>query len=213
MNLEWGQGLLQNLVSAPVGQIILLFFAFGIGQIVIPPFPGDILLLLAGGLWPQGFAQDAWFLLLPYWFGTTLASFGAYELGARFGMRIFTWKWVRRFFPEESQHAVTQWLNSSGVITVFCAKFITGMNVPILIISGAMGLERQKSYPVISLTTAVQNTLFFTIGTALGGNWALIQSLFSRYRIVFLLAMVLLIGLMALFSRLVARRITGKKNS
>lgn len=61
MNLEWGQGLLQNLVSAPVGQIILLFFAFGIGQIVIPPFPGDILLLLAGGLWPQGFAQDAWF--------------------------------------------------------------------------------------------------------------------------------------------------------
>lgn len=47
MNLEWGQGLLQNLVSAPVGQIILLFFAFGIGQIVIPPFPGDILLLLA----------------------------------------------------------------------------------------------------------------------------------------------------------------------
>ena len=91
-------------------------------------------------------------------------------------MRIFTWKWVRRFFPEESQHAVTQWLNSSGVITVFCAKFITGMNVPILIISGAMGLERQKSYPVISLTTAVQNTLFFTIGTALGGNWALIQS-------------------------------------
>ena len=104
-------------------------------------------------------------------------------------------------------------MNSSGVITVFCAKFITGMNVPILIISGAMGLERQKSYPVISLTTAVQNTLFFTIGTALGGNWALIQSLFGRYRIVFLLAMVLLIGLMALFSRLVARRITGKKNS
>ena len=148
MNLEWGQGLLQNLVSAPVGQIILLFFAFGIGQIVIPPFPGDILLLLAGGLWPQGFAQDAWFLLLPYWVGTTLASFGAYELGARFGMRIFTWKWVRRFFPEESQHAVTQWLNSSGVITVFCAKFITGMNVPILIISGAMGLERQKSYQI-----------------------------------------------------------------
>ena len=180
---------------------------------MIPPFPGDILLLLAGGLWPQGFAQDAWFLLLPYWVGTTLASFGAYELGARFGMRIFTWKWVRRFFPEESQHAVTQWLNSSGVITVFCAKFITGMNVPILIISGAMGLERQKSYPVISLTTAVQNTLFFTIGTALGGNWALIQSLFGRYRIVFLLAMVLLIGLMALFSRLVARRITGKKKS
>ena len=33
MNLEWGQGLLQNLVSAPVGQIILLFLLSESGRL------------------------------------------------------------------------------------------------------------------------------------------------------------------------------------
>lgn len=209
MSIEWAQTLLQNIAHIEPWRVSALFALFGFGQIIVPPFPGDILLFFGGGLWPGGFFAQFLTILLPYWLGTTVTSLGAYELGARLGTRIFGWRWVRRFFPDHAQHAVTQWLNASGAVTIFGAKFVTGMNVPMLVISGAMGYERRKCYPVIILTTVAHNCLFYGLGTLLGDNWMAVASFFGRYQAVFVLLIAALIAL-ALFvpkmlSRLVRR--------
>lgn len=207
MSIEWAQSILQSIARIPTGQVAGLFALFGFGQILCPPFPGDILLFFGGGIWPGDFFADFTPILLSYWVGTTLGSIGAYELGLRFGTHIFSWRWVRSFFPEHAQHAVTRWLNTSGAITLFAAKFVTGMNVPMLIISGAMGYERRRCYPVIIVTTIAHNCLFYGLGTMLGNNWSQVASLFSKYQYAFALVLVVMIALVVMVPKLLAKMV------
>lgn len=213
MSIEWAQNLLEGLIHIPFWQVSVLYALFGLIQIAFPPFPGDILLFFGGSIWPGDFLDDLLPVLASYWAGTTVGSLCAYELGARFGVHIFNWRWMRRLFPERAQHAVARWLNTSGAITLFGAKFITGMNVPMLILSGAMGYERRKCYPVIILTTVVHNTGFYGLGTLLGDRWSEVAEMLGRYRFGFAVAIAVVILVAIFLPRLLARVVgaTGKK--
>lgn len=202
MSIDWAQSLLQQIAHISIEKVALLFALFGVGQIVIPPFPGDVILFFGGSVWPGGYWSNFLPLLVSYWVGTTIASLLMYELGAHFGCKIFSWKWVCRFFPEKTQTIVTQWLNEKGAATIFTAKFIAGLNVPMLILSGALGYERKKCYPIIILTAAVYNTLFYSLGSLLGDNWNAVADFCSRYQILLYILLGVVILLILLYRSL-----------
>lgn len=213
MSIEWAQSLLQELGHVPHLYLSALYALFGFGQILFPPFPGDVLLFFGGSIWPGNIVQDLLATLAAYWVGTTAGSLGAYEVGARFGTRIFSWRWMRRLFPERAQLAVARWLRSSGAVTIFGAKFITGMNVPMLVLSGAMGYERKKCYPIIVLTTVVHNVLLYSLGTLLGEKWTAVAGFLGKYQFGLAAAMAAVILLALAVPRLLARLVhaCGKK--
>ena len=212
MSMEWAQSLLDSIAHVSVWNAALLFMAFGAVQIIIPIFPGDILLLLGAGLWvgSAGVVQALPILLL-YWLGVSCASCLAYELGRHFGVHIFRWRWVQRFLPESAQHAVTQWLSSKGTPAIFLAKFITGVNVPMLILCGAMGCPRNRAYPPILAATTVQNVLLFGIGALLGDRLSSFAAYSGKVQLAFALLIVLIIAVAVAVPRLLARRLQNTK--
>lgn len=203
--MEWAQSLIAGFRQLGQAPLCALYALFGFLQILIPPFPGDILLFLGGGLKQSAPLSRAAPMLLAYWTGTTLGSLGAYALGRRFGARVLQAKLVRRFFSERAQASVTHWLGSYGAVTIFAAKFVTGMNVPMLVLSGALGYEGKRCVPMIVLTTAVHNTIFFLLGRTAGKNLSLIAGWFGRYRLALVFAVVLLLGALLLGPRLLHR--------
>lgn len=212
MSMEWAQSLLESIAHVSVWNAALLFMAFGAVQIAIPIFPGDILLLLGAGLWvgSAGIVGTLPVLLL-YWLGVSGASFLAYELGRRFGVHIFRWRWVQHFLPESAQHAVTQWLSSKGTPAIFLAKFVTGVNVPMLILCGAMGCPRNRAYPPILAATTVQNILLFSIGALLGDQLRSFTVYSGKVQLAFALLIVLIIAMAVAIPRILARKLQNTK--
>ena len=111
----------------------------------------------------------------------------------------------QRLFPERAQTSVTRWLGSYGAVTIFAAKFVTGMNVPMLVLSGALGYDRRKCTFMIVLTTVVHNAIFFFLGRAAGKNLSVIAGWFGRYRLALVLAVAFLLGALLLGPRLLRR--------
>lgn len=212
MSMEWAQSLLDSIAHIPAWHAALLFMAFGAVQIILPIFPGDILLLLGAGLWvgSTGVAQALPILLL-YWLGVSVASCLAYEMGRHFGVHIFRWRWVQRFLPESAQHAVTQWLSSKGTPAIFLAKFITGVNVPMLILCGAMGCPRDRAYPPILAATTVQNVVLFGVGALLGDKLSSFAAYSGKVQLIFALMIVLIVAMAVAVPRLLARSIRNIK--
>ena len=208
--MEWAQSLTAGFHGLGQGPLCALYAAFGFLQILFPPCPGDILLFLGGSLKHAEPAQRALPMLLSYWVGTTAGSLAAYEAGRRFGPRALEAAPVRRFFSKKAREHVQRWLSAYGAVTIFAAKFVTGMNVPMLLVSGALGYERKKCAPMIVLTTAVHNAAFFFLGRLSARKLALMAGWFGRYRLALLLAAALLLALLV-GPRLLHRGRAGEK--
>ena len=203
--MEWAQSLVAGFRQLSQGTLCALYALFGFLQILVPPFPGDILLFLGGGFKQAEPVSRAVPMLASYWAGTTLGSLGAFEVGRRFGARVLRAGPVQRLFPERAQTSVTRWLGSYGAVTIFAAKFVTGMNVPMLVLSGALGYDRRKCTFMIVLTTVVHNAIFFFLGRAAGKNLSVIAGWFGRYRLALVLAVAFLLGALLLGPRLLRR--------
>ena len=213
MNMDWAQSLLDGIAHVPIWHASLLFLLFGAVQIIIPIFPGDILLLLGAGLWAgsAGIAQALPILLL-YWLGITVTSLLAYELGGHFGVHIFRWRWARRMLPEDTQHTITQWLSTKGTPAIFLAKFITGMNLPMLILCGAMRCPRSRAFPPIIAAATVQNALMFGIGAVMGDRLSSFADYSGKIQLVFALMVAFIIVMAIVVPRLLARKVRNIKN-
>lgn len=192
--VEWAQSMLDSINAMPLWQVALFFFVCGSLQCTIPIFPGDFVLIIGAGIWTGGFLNDFLPVLLPYWAGSTLFSLLMTEAGRRFGERLLSKRWLQRIFPEKAQKRCRSWLKKRGAIPIFAAKFIFGMNVPMLLFAGLMRLKRKSVYPAVILTTAVHNTLFYTLGSALGLNWDTVKVFVMENSAIVAIALALVIA-------------------
>lgn len=166
--LEWAQTLVQGIDTLPIWQVSLFFFVFGALQAILPFVPGDIVLLIGAGVWTGGLQKSIWPVLGAYWLGTTLFSLLVTEAGRRYGDRILTVNWVRRLLPDKTRLKAEKWLQRWGVLPIFAAKFVIGMNLPMLLLSGVLKLGRGRVYTAVIVTTLVHNSLFYLAGTSAG---------------------------------------------
>ena len=157
--IAWAQRFLEGIHALPVWNVALFFAVCGMLQAFFPVFPGDIVLIIGAGVWTGGLANDLWPVLFSYWIGTTAASLALTEIGRSFGDYLLTRRWLRRVFPPRRQALAGSWLRRRGVLTIFAAKFIMGMNLPILMVCGILRMPRRRVYPAVILTTAIHNTL------------------------------------------------------
>ena len=193
--IAWAQRFLEGIHALPVWNVALFFAVCGMLQAFFPVFPGDIVLIIGAGVWTGGLANDLWPVLFSYWIGTTAASLALTEIGRSFGDYLLTRRWLRRVFPPRRQALAGSWLRRRGVLTIFAAKFIMGMNLPILMVCGILRMPRRRVYPAVILTTAIHNTLLYSLGSAVGLNWQTVKDFLLEYELVVALALAVIIGL------------------
>ena len=70
-----------------------------------------------------------------------------------------------------------------------------GMNIPILMVCGILRMPRRRVYPAVILTTAIHNTLLYSLGSAVGLNWQTVKDFLLEYELVVALALAVIIGL------------------
>jgi membrane protein DedA with SNARE-associated domain len=126
----------------------MVLSAFGL------PIPEEIVLISAGfvghmALHPADFpppyagapSVDIKILAMVAFFAVIASDFLIYQLGKRFGPRLFKMRWFARFISDEALEKIQRWTRKYGAWTVVIFRFTPGVRFPGHLMCGAMGLS------------------------------------------------------------------------
>lgn len=112
---------------------ILLLCGFGL------PVPEDIT-LIAGGLMAYYGKANVFVMIAVGLAGVMLGDGAMFQIGRRFGYRVFEWRWMSRIMHAERLESVKHKLQSHGYKVIFSARFMPGVRSLVFLSSGALGI-------------------------------------------------------------------------
>lgn len=112
---------------------VLLLCGFGL------PIPEDIT-LIAGGLMAYYQKADVFVMIGVGLTGVMLGDGAMFQMGKRFGTRVFEWKWMAKIMHAERLELVKDKLKNHGYKVIFSARFMPGVRSLVFLSSGALGI-------------------------------------------------------------------------
>jgi membrane protein DedA with SNARE-associated domain len=187
--IEYLENLFEQ-VNPLTAYIILFLSAFT--ENVIPPIPGDMVVLLGAYLVGSGRLNFPGVYL-----ATTLGSVAGfmtmYAVGKYAGGAVLASKQGKRFFKEESLQKVRIWFGKWGYGVILVNRFLSGTRSVISLFAGIFHL---RVIPVIFLAligSMIWNALLIGGGLLLGRNWELLGKWITTYNKILLVLLVVVI--------------------
>jgi membrane protein DedA with SNARE-associated domain/precorrin-6B methylase 2 len=176
-----GTKFLNQINTLPVYYIYVFLFISGILQVCFAPYPGATLLIFFGYLGSKEMYGGNIPLFLSFFSSTVISSIALYEIGLAKGELFFEIPFIKNALPNRDFTNIKAIVRKSGILVFFAGKFIPGMNLPVLGLSGLMGCRRKTAYLGIILVALVHDIMFFSIGGWVGSNWNEINKFLSIY--------------------------------
>lgn len=154
-------------------------FIVAYGENVVPPIPGDMVVVFAGYMAGVGLL-DLWAVILLSTIGGAAGFMSMYGIGYYVGRRALTsdeYRWLPRTGIESAQ----RWLNEYGYGVVAANRFLSGARS---VISLTVGAAQMKPLPTLlwsSVSAAVWCGLISTGGYFVGDNWRLVVEYVRTY--------------------------------
>ena len=185
LNRLWEQ-FLQYLNSQPDGRIYMFLFLGAFMENVVPPIPGDTLIVFGAYLAGTG-TIDVVPAYLSMWLGSTLGClliYGvAYWKGRAFFLRF-------RIFSEANLDRAESWFTRYGDRIVIFNRFLPTVRAFVGIVAGISRMHPLRMVVYVLLGTFLWNTLLVYFGLKVGENWRLVIDILRTYNRVILVLMV-----------------------
>jgi membrane protein DedA with SNARE-associated domain len=157
--------------------VALLIVAYG--ENVIPPIPGDMVIVFGGYLAGVGRLQ---FLpvVLTATLGGALGFMTMYAIGGRIGNAVFDpsrFHWL----PKHHIHRSRRWLERWGYGVVAANRFLSGVRSVIALAVGMARMDPRKTLLFASLSAGLWTVLIAYGGYALGENWVVVGYYLRAY--------------------------------
>ncbi|MBZ0238448.1 MAG: VTT domain-containing protein [Deltaproteobacteria bacterium] len=144
-------------------------------EYVFPPFPGDVITVLAASLVIA--ASWSWYgVLTALMLGSVVGAALTFELGVR---------WARR--RDERGHAsaaldrLVAGFRRHGAVYLVLNRFVPGVRSAFFVAAGLAGMSRRAVYVYGALSALLWNLLLFAAGAALGANYERLERLVTTY--------------------------------
>ncbi len=169
----------------------LTLLAVAYGENLIPPMPGDLLIVFAGYLVSTGSMQLAAVVIIAtvggglgfmtmFWFGRTIE-------GALMNPERFRW------IPKKRLARALEWVNRRGYQVVLANRFLSGLRSVIALASGMAALAWWRTLLYSTLSAALWSGLLVGFGYWLGANWELVSVGLKRYSAVVTVLIILFV--------------------
>lgn len=175
--------LVELIKTLPVLSVYTVFFLVAYLENIIPPIPGDILVVFAGFLAADGLIDFTAVLML-----TTIASvFGfmsMYYVGYRWGSEINRKRhrfWLFRYLDYKYMTRAQSWMNRWGQGVIMANRFLAGTRSIISLISGISHTNVKFTILSSFLSSVLWNAILLACGWFIKENWELIGSYLSYY--------------------------------
>ena len=167
------------LAALPAGWIYATIILISFGENVLPPVPGDLVVVFGGYLAGQavlGFWQvlslsivggTAGFMLV-YWIGGHMGD--AFEDPNRF-----------RWLPKKYLKKAGAWIASWGYLIIVANRFLSGTRSIISVSAGMSGMKPLPTLIASTISSILWCTLLVYLGYKLGEEWELVGGYLKTY--------------------------------
>lgn len=190
---DWLVGLFEWMQTVAPIWVYLSLLVVAYIENVVPPIPGDIVIVFGGYLAGTGHVSFPIVVLL----GTVggLAGFMTmFGIGYRFGDAAMDPERLR-WLPKRHIYRARQWLLRWGYLLVATNRFLTGLRSVISLTVGAAHMNPWRT-TLFSLISAFLWTLLITYaGLMLGENWDRVSIYLSRYGTLILVVFLIFVAI------------------
>jgi membrane protein DedA with SNARE-associated domain len=174
--------------------IVLLISFVAYLENVVPPIPGDLVVVFAGFLASEGIIR-----LVPVYMGTTVASvigfLSMYYIGVYLRGKSKQLKdqkfWMRRILDPKHLKKARKWMNQWGQWVVVGNRFLAGTRSVIAVTAGYSRTNLMVTSVSAFISSLLWNGLLLFAGYLIHENWQLIGNYLSIYsRSIFILIVV-----------------------
>lgn len=183
--------------NLPPLSIYLVFFLIAYLENVIPPIPGDILVVFGGFLAAKGVI-----LITPVYLLTTIASvlgfMSMYGLGRIWGNKIKTKShnsWLLKHLGINYLPKVEKWMNRWGQWVIVANRFLAGTRSIISITAGISATDVKFTAMNSFISSLLWNALLILAGWLISENWQIIGHYLSIYSQIITVIIIIIIAL------------------
>lgn len=174
-------------------------------EYVLPPFPGDSVVLL-GGVYAVRGEQPVVLVFLVVVLGSVLGAAVNYRVGAWLSARYERRPHLKPFLgitPEKLHHAEAR-MRQRGTWLLLINRFLPGIRGLLFVAAGASGMPLKRCLALGAVSAMAHSALLLTVGYVVGGNLERLEAFVRRFQTLTLW----LVGLaaLALAVRFLARR-------
>jgi len=184
------------MAALPPGWAYTAVLVVAYGENVIPPIPGDMIVVFGGYM--VGIGRLDWIPVIALATAGGIAGFmSMYYVGDRLGRRVTegrTMKWL----PIKRMQRASRLLSTWGFKLVVANRFLSGLRSVIAISVGMAHMAPGKTTFYSSLSALVWTTLLTLLGYFLGENWEVVRGYLSTYGVVVTLLIIAVIGVQVL---------------
>lgn len=166
-----------------------VILAVAYGENVVPPIPGDMIVVFGGYLVGRGTLSLPVVILLAT-VGGALGFMTVYAVGRRFGQAVSDpqrFQWI----PQERLERVLAWIERWGYGVVAANRFLSGARSVIALAVGMARMNPWKTAGWATASAAVWCSLIAYAGYAVGENWRLVRGYLADYSRLVLAALLL----------------------
>lgn len=178
----------------PIHYVFLVLLAYLIENI-FPPLPGDTMLVFSAYIFGLYFTpKNIFWLYVISVLGAIVGFMIMVFIGKRFDRQYFLKK-DYRFINSEFMLKSESLMSNYGALLVLGHRVFFGMRPVIALVSG---MSKMKWYSIlfyVTISSLIFNAAFLVLGYLLGHNWALIESVLSKYLWFTIVCLIVLISL------------------
>lgn len=159
--------------------VYAIVFAVSFGEHVLPPIPGDMMIVAGGYFVSLGIVA-----LVPTIAVATAAGglgfMAMYAVGRHLGPVVLDPDRLR-WIPKGPAHKVEHWLQKHGYGVILANRFLSGGRSVIALLVGAARMRPGRVALLATASSAVWTGLLVSLGATLGHNWRQILDWLAVY--------------------------------
>lgn len=160
----------KNIVSQNILLSYVFFFVSQALQVLFPPYPGDMVLILEGYL-SEIAGINIVLVILNAISATYFSSVVLYILGDIEGKKILQSKIIMKLFETDKVLKLKRLFDRFGAIVIIVSKFIPGIYSITVLSAGIFKVKKEVAYTAIFIITSIHHIALIILGKVLGENW------------------------------------------
>ena len=183
---------LEFLRTQPPAGIYFFLFLGAFLENVVPPIPGDTLIVFGAYLAGIGIIR-AMPAYLSMFAGSALGCMLVYALAYLKGRELFM-KWEPRIFTEDRMRRGEAWFDRYGPRVVIFNRFLPTVRAFIGVVAGLSRMHPVRMFAYVILATLLWNSLLVYFGLMVGENWGLVVDVLKAYNRVLIVLIVIAVA-------------------
>lgn len=172
---------IQNILHGNAIITYLFFFVSGILQLVFPPFPSDVVIVLEGYLTTLNGNFNFFLILLISVMGSVVGSALVYWFGYKNGNEVLRYKLVLKYIDEKHIKRSEKVFHKYGKYGLIISKFLPGTSTIMVLFSGVFRVKTKIYISYIIFSIVLQQVIYLLVGRVIGYNIDLVKRFLSIF--------------------------------